>query len=1580
MIKPNWDIFKAKFSENPQSNFEWFCYLLFCREFEKKIGIFRYKNQAAIETNPIEINDEVIGWQSKFYDSSLTTHKAEILSTINNAKKDYPNITKLHFYTNKEWSQNKGKKPNGLIEIEKIAEKLEITLEWRTSGFFESEFVCEKNALVAKHFFTFEKSVIALLEYLKSHTQNILSEIQTIISFNDNSFEIDRSEQFDKLNDKSQQISIISGVAGVGKTVIIKKLFEENEDQIPFIVFKATEFELNNINDLFIDYSFYDFVEALKDEEEKIFVIDSSEKLLDLKNSDPFKEFLSLLINSGWRIIFTTRDNYLEDLNYQFFEIYKIAPLNIGVTALKLEDLNTISKEQLFALPNDEKLLELIKNPFYLNEYLKFYDDSKELNYKEFKNKLWAKNIKKSKPERERCFLKIAFERANSGQFFVLPSCDANVLNNELVRDGILGYETAGYFITHDIYEEWALEKIIESKYLKKNDTEEFFENIGQSLPIRRSLRNWLSEKLLLENNEIKMFITEAISSAEIKSFWKDEILVSILLSDYSESFFQIFKNKLLDENQLLLKKLTFILRIACKEVDDNFFKQLGFKDLNLFTLEFVLTKPTGKGWEALIKFVYDNLEDIGIKNINFIFPVINDWNANVKFGDTSRYSSLIALKFYQWALSEDIYFSRGETKEHLLKTILYGSSEIKEQLSSIFDEIIKNKWKKHRDPYHDLSEFILTKIEGVNVATTHPNQVLKLADLFWMRSLPKDKHYSYHTYGIEPYFGIEENYSRYHPASAYQTPVYWLLKTAIKDTVDFILSFANKTVEIFAKSEFAKYEAKEVEVFIEEDKINKQFICNRLWCIYRGTQVAPDVLKSMHMALEKYFLEVGEYTDVKTLESWLSYLLKNTTSSSISAVVASIVLAYPDKTFNIASTLFRTKEFFLYDTARLTLDESNKQQLLMLQKSFGSLAQKQLYENERIKACDDKHRRISLENLFLYYQCFRNEGVSEEELIKRQEVLWGILDYYYNNLPDESEQIESDKVWRLYLARMDRRKMDITTEETEGGVAIHFNPNIEPVLKEYSEKSLEKSNEPMRYISLKIWAECKYSGDEQYKKYDQYEKDPRLALKEAQEIIAVLGKKEKENSTETEKNKEDTYSLFNRSIPSYVCSVLLRDYIDILSGSEKQFCKDVILEFSILQFMPNYQYQVTDGAQPAISTLSKLIENYPEDKENIKIIILLTLFNTYPVGGMLSSGRYNMFSLMAIHDMWDKSSKDAHSLLLGYLYLSSKYDELIDRVRKENYENGIYEIGFNQLIDKLSDENEDAIEKIIKNEIKPSEVGDLSKIDLAGLRTAFKIIPTKPYNEEQKNIAKQIITIFADKLPINDREDKVDYTIRHEFLSKYAYFILSLDESEIDEYLLPFLNNFNNSESIAELLQEFVSTEDRVNEYKKFWIVWNALKEKVEKICKMGDGHWYTGDIVESYLFARTPWKDTAKDWHTFKSIDAKFFNDISKSLGHCPSALYSISKILNTIGDVYINEGVHWLSQILENNSYYVDKKLVDNTIFYLEKFARTYTFRNRETIRKKKEIKDKMLVILNFLVEKGSAVGYMLRESIV
>lgn len=115
--------------------------------------------------------------------------------------------------------------------------------------------------------------------------------------------------------------------------------------------------------------------------------------------------------------------------------------------------------------------------PFYLREYLRFYQENKGASYFEFKESLWPRVIAKRSPQREQFFIRLAEERANSGRFFVIP--DPNYSNETvekaLVSDGIISYEPVrGYFITHDIYEEWALDKFVESNFLSSENAEIF--------------------------------------------------------------------------------------------------------------------------------------------------------------------------------------------------------------------------------------------------------------------------------------------------------------------------------------------------------------------------------------------------------------------------------------------------------------------------------------------------------------------------------------------------------------------------------------------------------------------------------------------------------------------------------------------------------------------------------------------------------------------------------------------------------------------------------------------------------------------------------------------------------------------------------------------------------------------------------------------------------------------------------------------------------------------------------------------------------------------------------------------------
>ncbi|NRH21331.1 ATP-binding protein [Candidatus Gracilibacteria bacterium] len=1586
MIKPDWDIFKAKFSENPQDNFEWLCYILFCKEFGKEKGIFRFKNQSGMETNPVKIGDNYISWEAKFYttDDKLSSNKEEFKKKIDISQSKNPELTQLYFYTPIDWTETSSKskrKTKEQEEVEEYAKNKNIEVVWKGAWFFESPFVCIENEKIAEHFFSNDKSIFDLIGELRVHAENIFMEIQTNIVFNSHAIEIDRNKELSSIKDTKQQVIVLSGSGGAGKTALIKNLYQEIREKFPFYLFKATEFELRTINDFLKNFNFQEFINVHQEDGEKIIVIDSAEKLLELKNTAPFKEILSILTQNNWKIIFTTRDNYLEDLNYLFFEIYKIIPSNISIQNLDKNQLQGLSKQYFFQLPKDEKLFELIRNPFYLAEYLRYYKADEVLNYEVFKSELWKKTITKAKPPRSECFQKISLLRSNKGSFFVTPEDCESIILNELVGDGILGYEDdKGYFITHDIYEEWALEKIIKKEFSNKESNQSFFDKIGQSLSIRRSFRNWISEQLLLEKIEIRNFIEEVIGDDAIDQSWKNEILVSILLSDYSDYFFNNFKDLLLANKQELLKKATFWLRIACKEIDNDFFNQLGIKDVDLSTIKYVLTKPKGTGWESIIKFVYDNLKTIGIENIYFIMPVIHDWNSKFKNGETTRLSSLIALQYYKWLIDKSVYFSReDDVKDNLFQTILYGSSEIKDELKVLFEEILNNKWKNHSAPFYELSKTILTKLEGFSLVQVLPEYILQLANLFWTYTPDeKDGWHSDSGMGVEQYFQIEDDHLDYFPASSYQTPIYWLIQSAQKETIDFILEFTNKSVEAFSKSQFAKYEVKEVEVLIDNKTTIRQYISNRLWCTYRGTQVAPHVLESMHMALEKFFLERGEKTKSETLEYWLIYLLKNSKSASISAVVTSIVLAFPDKTFNVAKVLFQTKEFFLYETSRWVLDQGQKSQLLMLKDSFGINSKNEIYENERLKACDAKHRGWHLENLFLQYQVFKNGNITEEQVKERQGALWEVLDNYYKELPDEEKQTESDQTWRMFLARMDYRKMKLSTKETEEGTEIHFNPEIEPKLKEISEESVKRSSTPMQYTSLKMWAYYRIKNEDEYKKYEQYEKNPKLVLKEIKEIISKLKVIKKPQHLQFGDTEDESFYLFNYSIPGEVCSVLIRDLSDKISQREINFCKDIVLEVASSSLKPNYQYQISDGLESAISVLPVLIKQFPKEKNRIKIILLLTLFDDHPIG--MGGGKFNHYSINAVHKLWKDNFQDAQSLLFGYLLLKPKYEELRQKLREENHKKGIYSPHEAQPFEKFIEEYESDLQKLLENKITREDCKDIKEMKLSSLRTAFQVIPLKTENEDHKKIVEEIISTFAEELTSDDKDDKIDYMIKYDFFKKLAYFVLSSGQEEIEGNLKPFIDNFNNSEIFADLFEQFILAEDQLNAYSNFWMVWKLFKEKIIGICKDGDSYWYTEKIVRNYLFATVKWPETTTSWHTLKDENKDFFKEMSQKIGHCPSTFYSILKLLTDIGSIYLDEGVLWVSNMLRANKDLFTAKLEVNTIYYLENNIRKYIYNNRELVRKNKQIKEGVLVMLDFLIEKGSVIGYILKENIL
>ena len=216
---------------------------------------------------------------------------------------------------------------------------------------------------------------------------------------------------------------------------------------------------------------------------------------------------------------------------------------------------------------------------------------------------------------------------------------------------------------------------------------------------------------------------------------------------------------------------------------------------------------------------------------------------------------------------------------------------------------------------------------------------------------------------------------------------------------------------------------------------------------------------------------------------------------------------------------------------------------------------------------------------------------------------------------------------------------MSLGIEEKDGQVLIKFNPEIDPELKKFSEDSINKSSAAMKYTSLKLWSDFRFRREEdKYQKYQQYENNPQLVIAETKEIIEGL------------KNKTgDTFFLFNHSIPAYAFSVLIHDFFDKLNSEEKEFCKKVIIEYASIPLkVKNYHYQISDGTEPSIIILSDLIKLFPEDKEEVKLLLLLLLLNPWrEISTFATRG--------VLQNLWEINFEDAHSIFLGYLLLKTE-------------------------------------------------------------------------------------------------------------------------------------------------------------------------------------------------------------------------------------------------------------------------------------------------------------------------------------
>lgn len=1562
----NWNKFAIKNENKEQWAFEQMAYLLFCSEFDNNIGLFRYKNQTGIETEPLGKDGLVYGFSAKYYEVSISDRKKEIIEAITKAKSKNPEIDVVYFYINQELSESSlkdRKKASYEVEIDKACEKLGVSLEWRVPSHFELQLALPKHKYIHDLFFSLDPTLDKLRDSVFAHNTSILNAIRTEISANQQQIKIERQSYISEIKDLTlrDEHIILSGEGGSGKTAILKEFYQQYSFDIPICIFKATELNVNHVSDLFRfehNFSSADFFSTYENETTKLFIIDSAENLADLSNQNVLHDLVNSLTTHGWTIVFTTRTSYLDDLNFHINESYQLQCKILEVELLSAEKLIEISNKFGIVLPNNAIFKDRLRNLFYLNEYVAYYQSEEAISdFASFIGLLWKKKIQNSLIKKDnihikrgRCLEKIAKQRADTNRFYITGDSLPQDALYQLKIDDIIGYDEQhdGYFITHDIYEEWALNHIINKAYQNHVNVEDFFRELGNSLTIRRAFRLWLSQKLIEEDTSIKNFINNVFVS-DISQFWKDELLVSVLLSEYSFEFFKIYENELIANDFSILKRIIFLLQVACKDVVSMLQN----------------TRPKGRGWQATIDFINKHQLDFFESNRNRVLPILLDWCQSNDKGVTTRLSGLLAVSILKKTEQEEHIYSRNEDN-NIYKVVFASCREIEDEIREIFDKVTKHVWVEHNDPYQDFCVTILNKCYlAIPLIQLLPNSIIELCRIFWIEKKNKDTYRSLSfNMNSETDYGLREYEFKYYPASAHQTPMHFILQTkSFLDAIDFIISFTNFAVANYARSDTGKKDVNKVKIYIQDNEVT-QYNSFALWTMYRGfgSPLTPELLQSIHMALEKFLLILAEQLDSRIVQTLLLKILKNSTSTSVTSVVCSVVLAHHNKFCDVALVLFKSIDLFYYDLAR-SRTEFEAKSLYGMGYGLNPDLENILYRNERLKTCEDEHRNLNLEHLCLHYQFHGVKNFSKEQNSDFIENILEIIDQHKSELSDE------DETTGILLARMDRRNLVPEVIEEEEQTKVAFTPKLTEKQKRISETAQVEYNERFEYTPLDLWAN--FINDKEYEGGKKYKNNHLLALNDTKNLLNKL-----------ENTSDATFIQLNRNIAYYSCSKLIIEYSHLLPNSDKDLCKKII-EASIERlFSDNYEYQIGDGLEACTHALPKLIEEYPHDIEKLALLLIFILFDKRSIG---MYKRVCDYAIEAIHQkgLWDSSPQVAEQIVNGFIQFKPLYNNAIEALQSNESQKYNHRILKSEIFEKFlelckSKGIDDQLDRLKFNS------NQLDNLDVDDLETVYQLIPNDTKDKDHLTVLNLTLPNIAETL-LKNRRETTDinnlYNLRLSIFKKISAISLHRNsEDEVKRLLELFINNLKRNDESEQFIERFIWSENEFYQPKVFWYIWKLLYPKIIELYNQGRYHDGFESLIVNYLLAWRWWGEKQKEWQSLTKEDLWLYDDISKDLGNHPSVLYSIARVLNSVASNFHNPGIDWINTIASNNHDLKLGNVESDTLFNLENYLRQYIFLNRQRIKQDVRLKTKVIAILDFMVERGSVHGYLLRESIL
>lgn len=1271
MNRPTWDNFIAVNAGDKQNAFEALARMLFKAKYDLKDNLTYFKNHAGNETNTITVNGSIVGFQAKYFEGSI--NKSEIIKSMTKAKANNPGQTDYIIYTNSAFGNPKNGSAitDSQKAIEDEAKNLELNIEW----WFGDNILdaAAKDSLISDLFFNPEINIRDIHTHVRQTNEIYFSQIEASLKTSKGEFHFDRDVIDSALvqNIKPGNSVMLVGESGSGKSAILKNYYEKVKDDgnLAFYIVNAAQLDTNIVNDIFnlhVAYTIVNFTRFYEHCKTKVMVIDSAEKLLLNANKLAVTLLVNELSDKGWTFIFTCRQNSQAELDRYLKSKLSISAQSINVPQISKDELSKFVGSYDITLPHNERLLGRLTNLFYLTRYVELnITDPTRLTLQTFRDEVWNQKVRGGEfgargQYREDAMLAIIEDQVTNNRYFTPKQGLNHEAAYNLVSDDVLSDNgVRGYSAKHDIYAEWAMDYIIERKYEEANrDIPTLIKSVGETLAMVNSFARWFEAKIEESDTKIFVSVVDCLLNGSLANRWHQAIIKCICGSQVAaQPFFNNYKDDLVANDFAWLDKFISVMSVSCQTIE-------GY--ITLEGVTYPRMKPVGGGWEAAINTIYDCVDAYYMKHLKYVFAVLDNYlRLKPKDPIVSKKATMLSIRVFD-EIAEvrktDGYFSFKEPEpwcQLVCEYSVYSTDEIKQRLESV----IENKWYEHNDPYYELTKYIATteyKFHLLGMMVTNLDMLIALLEDLWLYQKPIDEEES--RFGIshrykegEWHFGLNEHFlsfSTYMPVSALQTPVLMMLQTedALKiksnKVLDFIIRIVNKTAATYKSRPYDNDHVQMATVGLPNGGTKTVISSQCLWSMYRGSSglSMPYLLQSMHMALEKYLLDLMAEkgnNNTEEVRSYLHQILEKSESCSLIAIVASIVTAYPDEFFEESLLLMQDIQFLEMDMMR-----SNRE-ISIGHLDFAYNDHKAMWQ-ERKNSRELHHRKIQLENLLTNYQVIYDGMKSDETAKERLKRLYDIVDA----LKAQVDTMPKDEQGLLgfTIARIDYRNMKHEPVKLNNGVeAIQITPTLTKEQQEDSERVMKQSQEMTKGISLRFWVENKYKGVDDKCANMLYEDNVKAVFDEIKDIKDQLSKYP----------KGLTLLVGDEFLPGMACALLLQQYKDDLTLEQLKICHDEIVDaLSSEGFLMS---SPLSGFDICLDAIPVLISLYPEEKETWAQLILMYASKRHETGNYRACDKVK--AMISKSKLWEAEFDFMRDIVVSYLAFANNEEHNLSEI-----------------------------------------------------------------------------------------------------------------------------------------------------------------------------------------------------------------------------------------------------------------------------------------------------------------------------